>query len=211
MMVASPVRFQKLVLATLFAAIATLAVADWRIFVSSPAAEMAEPLAQRAAPKPRPVPPKEQPSAIDSTDAKSHEAILERPLFDSSRRPPPPVAVKPTPAPPKPVQAPFPADKYQLVGIMHHPGSPPQALVRTSSGEPGLWIAEGSMVGDWRVEQVGEDRVSFSSNGASGVLKLVAVQATPLATSRPPAPATAAAPTPAPAPAPAPAASPAAK
>jgi len=197
----APVRFQRLVLAALVAVVVTLVVADWRVLVSPADVDVLQALAKPTKPRSLSLEPQLESPAIVPAQLKSYEAILERPLFDPSRRPPPAVIVKPAPTPPKPAQAPFPADKLRLVGIMRSPGKPPQALVRTNLNDPGLWIAEGGMVVGWRVERVGEDKVDFSANGATGMLKLIAVQA---ATDVPNTAATvpAAVPTPAPAPAP---------
>jgi Tfp pilus assembly protein PilP len=174
---AAPIRFQRLILAVLAAAILALAVADWRVLVSTPDSDVVQIVARPATTRSLPLQPQLESPANAPAQPKIYAAILERPLFNSSRRPPAAVTAKPVPPAPKQVQAPFPADKMRLVGILRSPGKPPQALVRVNLNDPGLWIAEGGMVGDWRIEHVGADKVDFSANGATGMLKLAVVQA----------------------------------
>lgn len=167
------VRLQKSILVLAIMAIVALAAVDWRIAYEPPmdlarSETVGKP---QSADAPLPL----APAAANAIENKDYSSILRRPLFDPTRRTPV-VAAKPTPAAPKPNLPPFPADKYKLVGLLRSPGEPPKALIRLSATEPGLWVTEGGNIGGWRVERVGDDKVTFSANGVSGMLKLVAVQ-----------------------------------
>jgi len=114
------------------------------------------------------------PSRRAASGSKPHaySEILARPLFHASRRPPPEVVAAPASTAPKPVVAPFPADKFVLVGIMRQPNRPARALLRTGQTGTSVWIAEGASLAGWTLKSVGDDRVEFVANGTTGVLKM---------------------------------------
>lgn len=125
--------------------------------------------------------PVPRPGAGVAAMPKDYKNILARPLFDSSRRPQQVGATKPVPPPPKAAAAPFPADKFKLVGIMRSLNRPTRALLRTNATDPGNWIDEGGAIAGWAVVRIAEDRVELSANGVTGVVKLTT--ATAVATS----------------------------
>jgi len=114
-----------------------------------------------------------------STEARrlATNEILARPLFEVSRRPPPPSAKPQIPVAPKVADAPFPADKYVLVGTMRLPKQPARALLRTGANGPSAWIAEGASLAGWVVKSIGDDRVEFVAYGTTGVLKIASTAA----------------------------------
>lgn len=98
--------------------------------------------------------------------------VVERPLFNSSRRPAPkpeakpPPPPKPTPPPPKPaprvVSRPF--EKFQLVGIILAPGENSALFVEKGGGRT-VRVLEGEYLEDWRLESVQEDQVVLRLDG----------------------------------------------
>jgi hypothetical protein len=171
----SPVRVERFAFGALLALVLVLGYVNWRLLYwqPEPAASVAPaPVITPAAANPAP-----RPGAQIATTPKDYKNILARPLFDSSRRPQEMAAAKPVPAPPKPAAAPFPADKFKLVGIMRSPNRSTRALLRTNATDPGNWIDEGGAIAGWAVVRIGEDRVELSANGVTGVVKLTAAAA----------------------------------
>jgi hypothetical protein len=161
------------------ALVLVLGYVNWRLLYwqPEPAASVAPaPVITPAAANPVP-----RPGAGIAATPKDYKNILARPLFDSSRRPQEIAATKPVPPPPKPAAAPFPADKFKLVGIMRSPNRSTRALLRTNATDPGNWIDEGGAIAGWAVVRIGEDRVELSANGVTGVVRLTV--ATAVATS----------------------------
>ena len=117
------------------------------------------------------------PPASTETRRLATTEILARPLFDVSRRPPAPSAKPQAPAAVKVADAPFPADKYVLVGTMRLPKQPARALLRTGANGTSAWIAEGAVLAGWIVKSIGDDRVEFVANGTTGVLKIASAPA----------------------------------
>ena len=95
-------------------------------------------------------------------------AILERPIFHENRRKPKAIVVQAEPAaPPPPIEAP-----YVLVGIMGAADSNRTAyLQHKSSGETAA-VKAGELVGEWRVDSVGQNFVTVVFGNERRVLQL---------------------------------------
>lgn len=88
-------------------------------------------------------------------------ALVERPLFDPSRRP---AAAAPAvePAAPAPATAALPI--VALHGIFRHDGRP-RALVRTVEGGPSTWVGVGDRLQGWTVEAIAADTITLGHGG----------------------------------------------
>ena len=171
----SPVRVERIAFGALSALVLVLGYVNWRLHYWQPDSELIVAPAPVITPaSANPVP---RPGAEIAATPKEYKNILARPLFDSSRRPQEIAAIKPVPPPPKPAAAPFPADKFKLVGIMRSPNRSTRALLRTNVTDPGNWIDEGGAILGWAVVRIGQDRVELSANGVTGVVRLTAATA----------------------------------
>ena len=95
-------------------------------------------------------------------------AIVERPLFSPSRRPPPGAATA----------GPSVASHYRLLGVVAT-GAKRRAFL--SDGTRHVDVAEGERLDDWTVKQIGTDSVLLSSSEGEAVLKLKPAAAEPSA------------------------------
>jgi general secretion pathway protein N len=101
------------------------------------------------------------PPGVAPRPAVPESAILDRPLFSATRRPPPapapaPEAAAPPASPPPP---PPPELGIALVGIVLD-GTARIAILRPLDGQPALDLREGEAVGGWRVIRIGSDRIA---------------------------------------------------
>ena len=97
-------------------------------------------------------------------------AIVERPLFSPSRRPPPGTNT---------AAAPLVASHYRLLGVV---ATGPKKRAFLADGARHLDVAEGERLDGWTVKQIGADSVSLSSSEGEAILKLK-----PAAVAEPPA------------------------
>lgn len=139
------------------AAIAFAAAAAWPWLV--PPVPSVRPLAAPPASGPAP-------SVAALSPLASFAAIIERPLFSPSRRPPPGAQT---------AQGPSIESRYRLVGIV---ATGPKKTAFIAEGAQRRAIAEGDMVDGWTVSEIGQDRVKLTSPAGEAVLKL-APAATP--------------------------------
>jgi hypothetical protein len=100
----------------------------------------------------------------------SFSAIVERPLFSPSRRPPPGTST---------AAAPLVAGRYRLLGVV---ASGPKKRAFLADGARHIDIAEGERLDGWTVKQIGADSVLLSSSEGEATLKLK-----PAAVAEPPA------------------------
>lgn len=136
--------------------LATLAVWPWLV----PPVPVIRPLA---------TPPASPPASVLATlpPIASYAAIVERPLFAPSRRPPPGIAAA-TGAPAE--------SRYRLVGIVAN-GARRKAFV--ADGARRIEIGEGDMLDGWTVKQIGSDRILLSSADGEAALRLKPAAAEP--------------------------------
>jgi hypothetical protein len=88
----------------------------------------------------------------------SFSAIVERPLFSPSRRPPPGASAEP-----------LVASHYRLLGVV---ATGPKKRAFLADGVRHVDIAEGDRLDGWTVKQIGADSVLLSSPEGEAVLKL---------------------------------------
>lgn len=143
--------------------VGALAVWPWLVPPLPATRPVAPRAAQAAAPALAPLPP-----------MTTYAAIVERPLFSSSRRPTPGAGGVPGPS----VES-----RYRLLGIVAT-GVRKTAFV--AEGARRLEIAEGDTLDGWTVKTIGQDRVLLASPAGEAALKLK------LAPPEPPSPAPAA-------------------
>lgn len=94
-------------------------------------------------------------------------AILDRPLFSATRRPPPP---PPPPAPPKPVD---PLEGVKLVGVFQ--GGEDSGILAELNGKVQR-LKLGAAVGEWILKSVNERTVTFANGKDVRTLTLVHVR-----------------------------------
>jgi hypothetical protein len=97
----------------------------------------------------------------------SFSAIVERPLFSPSRRPPPGAGA---------AAGPLVASHYQLLGVV---ATGPKKRAFFADGARRIDIAEGGRLDGWTVKQIGTDSVLLSSPEGEAVLKLKPAAAEP--------------------------------
>jgi hypothetical protein len=90
----------------------------------------------------------------------SYAAIVERPLFSPSRRPPPGAPA---------TQGPSIESRYRLVGIV---ATGPRKKAFVAEGAQRREIAQGDMLDGWTVSEIGQDRVKLTSPAGEAVLRL---------------------------------------
>lgn len=128
---------------------AALAVWPW-LFPPLPATRpLAAPPAGAPAPALAPLPP-----------LASFTAIVERPLFSPSRRPPPGA----TAALGASIES-----RYRLIGIVV---TGPKKKAFVAEGARRLEIVEGDILDGWTVTEIGQDRVRLTSSTGEAALKL---------------------------------------
>lgn len=140
------------------AAVVCAAIAAWPWLVPpAPATRpLAAPPATNAAPSLAALPP-----------LASFAAVVERPLFSPSRRPPPGAQA----AQGGPVEG-----RYRLVGIV---ATGPKKKAFVDEGARRLEIGEGGSLDGWTVSEIGQDRVKLTSPTGETVLKLSPAAAEP--------------------------------
>jgi hypothetical protein len=87
-------------------------------------------------------------------------AIVERPLFTPTRRPPPGTTGEPGPS----IES-----RYRLLGIV---ATGPQKKAFVADGARRFEIAEGDTLDGWAVKNIGQDRVVLASPAGEATLKL---------------------------------------
>jgi hypothetical protein len=87
-------------------------------------------------------------------------AIVERPLFSPSRRPPPGVSA---------AAGPLVASRYRLLGVL---ATGPKKRAFLADGARRVDVAEGERLDGWTVKQIGADSVRLSSSDGEAVLTL---------------------------------------
>ena len=102
---------------------------------------------------------------------------LARPLFNSTRRPDPPVAAATPPAPETPVAAapaalPAVSEHLQLLGMMRQGQGKARALIRVENAATAAWFDVGAEIGGWRLREIGGDHVVVESGGQRSKLAL---------------------------------------
>lgn len=97
-----------------------------------------------------------------TSDETGIQAILERPLFSPSRRPPAEQAL---------TEAALPTPDFALFGVAITAGRP-VALVKRGSGTEYERVSEGGQIGDWTVGQIKTDRISVHQDGVHAELRL---------------------------------------
>ncbi len=103
------------------------------------------------------------PATLERSDV-YYQAILDRPVFEITRRPIEPQAQTPEPEPEVAVVAPPPAPelpKVSLLGVMST-GSRIQALIAVEGGEA-LWLTEGEKIGGWTITGAGKDWLELAA------------------------------------------------
>jgi general secretion pathway protein N len=133
------------------ATIALAAIAAWPWLV--PPVPLLRPLAAPPASTPAP-------SAATLPPLASYAAIIERPLFSPSRRPPPGAQT---------AQGPSIESRYRLVGIV---ATGPKKTAFIAEGAQRRDIAVGDMLDGWTVSEIGQDRIKLTSPAGEAVLKL---------------------------------------
>lgn len=104
-----------------------------------------------------------------------YQAILDRPVFEITRRPIDPEANAPEPehVPEPVVEAPEPTPKLpnvSLLGVMST-GSRIQALISVDGGEL-FWLSEGENIGGWTITGAGEDWLELAADNNKVRLEL---------------------------------------
>lgn len=97
----------------------------------------------------------------------SYAAVVERPLFSPSRRPPPGASA---------IQGPSIESRYRLVGIV---ATGPKRKAFIAEGTQRRQIAPGDTLDGYNVSEIGEDRVKLTSPSGEAVLKLAPAAAEP--------------------------------
>jgi hypothetical protein len=128
--------------------LAGLAVWPWLVPPTPATRPLATPQASAPAPLLAPLPP-----------LTTFVAIVERPLFAPSRRPPPGAAAI----------GPSIESRYRLLGIV---GSGPEKKAFIAEGAHRGEIAEGDTLDGWTVKEIAQDRVLLSSPAGDASLKL---------------------------------------
>jgi hypothetical protein len=118
-----------------------------------------------------------QPAGNDRIGAlQDLKETLARPLFTSSRRPEPPVAVAaevdPPPAATAPSADPAPQERLQLIGVMHHGAKRARALIRVENANSASWYDSGAEIAGWRLREIADDHVVVEIGGVRSTLAL---------------------------------------
>lgn len=103
-------------------------------------------------------------TALDERTAEVFRQIVDRPLFNPSRRP---VQRTETAA-----AQPEAASELRLVGVMKEANQPPRALIRSAGEATGKWIAEGAEFKGWTLRKVKDHSVIVEAGGRSQELTL---------------------------------------
>lgn len=126
-----------------------------------------------------PMPPLEVPPQVISSLA-AYEAIVERPLFNSNRRPPAPDQVADDNAT-RPVAGVTDATGWRLTAVLRE-AERHTVLIEDQTGRT-LALRKGDSLGDWKIEEIADDRVIIVTGSQRKTLSLH--QFEPLAKKRP--------------------------
>ena len=102
---------------------------------------------------------------LDNKPASQFHELVNRPLFNPSRRQIKREAVATDSVDAQP-------SELQLVGVMKSSGSGARALIRFAGAGAGKWIAEGEQFNGWTLRTVGERSVMVEAGGRSHELTL---------------------------------------
>lgn len=173
-----------------------LAVEELGLFQSAEPVQVASPAATPAASAAMKLNP------LQGLDPANYPAIVEKPLFNPSRRPPPAESAPPPPAeqpvaeepPPPPAPAgPGPED-YKLLGVSAGPDGR-IAVLRIAASDDVVYLRQGETIDSWTVIDIGdrsveigtpENPVTFSMFAASGEGDTEGDQAVPEDGAQPP-------------------------
>ena len=106
-----------------------------------------------------------------TSDETGIQAILKRPLFSPSRRPPAEQTL---------TEAALPTPDFALFGVAITAGRP-VALVKRGGGTEYERVSEGGQIGDWTVGQIKTDRISVHQDGVQAELRLAFETPAPVA------------------------------
>jgi hypothetical protein len=157
-------RGTKLAVAALAGAVGVLAWLDYRLLQDPVDISPVAPTSGKADVRP-PQSPKPA-TALDKRAPEQFPEIVNRPLFNPSRRPV-------QPAEPAIVRAPrMEPSRLRLVGVMKPDDGPPRALIRYADEPTGRWIAEGGEYHGWTLTKVNENSVIVEAGGRTLELML---------------------------------------
>jgi hypothetical protein len=108
---------------------------------------------------------------LDSKPVGEFREIVQRPIFNSTRRP---VERPKTAKTQGPVEAGSPGD-LRLVGIVKPGNAPARALIREGDQSTGKWISEGETFGGWKLRTVKDRSVIVEGDGRTHELMLQVV------------------------------------
>ena len=150
----------------LAAIVAALLVLNWYLLVSP---VDTSPIAPAANPANRERGGSNLTTPLDGKPASAFSEFVQRPLFNSNRRP----VDRPKP---EVLSAPTtPAGRFvdlRLVGVSKSASTPGRALLRFAGEQAGHWITEGETVNGWKLRSVSEQSVVVESGGISHELLL---------------------------------------
>jgi hypothetical protein len=107
---------------------------------------------------------------LDSKPVGEFREIVQRPIFNSTRRP----VDRPKGKAVGPAEAGSPLD-LRLVGIVKTGDAPARALIREGDQTTGKWIAEGDTFGGWKLRSVKDRSVIVEGDGRAHELMLQVV------------------------------------
>ena len=120
----------------------------------------------------------------DETPTQAYAAILSRPVFSRTRRPPearpavaPPITAPIVATPAVQREPPVKTGQFNLVGVVIIDGKK-RALVRQGRDQDLLRLSEGDEVDGWSVESIEADTIRFASRGVVDVVPLYTEEAT---------------------------------
>ncbi len=108
---------------------------------------------------------------LDKKPLAQFPETLARPLFNPTRRLPPPAERKEAQA--QPVKAPTPsADGLRLIGLVKTEAGHARALIRSADEPLGTWVEPGDEIAGWRLTTIGDGKVTVESGGRRFELNL---------------------------------------
>lgn len=134
----------------LAAVIAVLGLLIWQLLAADMGPPVAQPRPTAAAARDTSVTPAS--FGMELGPIERYAAMVDRPLFDATRRPPPPAV--PEQARNTPAQAP---PQFTLQGVVLAPGRR-SAIFRNITTSKVMRVTEGSRLGEWTVESLETDR-----------------------------------------------------
>jgi hypothetical protein len=109
---------------------------------------------------------------LDSKPVGEFREIVQRPIFNSTRRP---VERPKTAKAQAPVEAAGSPHDLRLVGIVKTGNAPARALIREGDQSTGKWISEGETFGGWKLRSVKDRSVIVEGDGRTHELMLQVV------------------------------------